>query len=808
MERRVEGLEITGITPPQESNLLMKNIRLKPNLYPITIGICIITIAFTNTGIAQGFSDFYSDSEIQFYDPNSCAPETASNDSTTPAGSGKWKLNPGANRSGADLTPLFKKFLDKLAEHTSFEPIVTTGTNHSQYSASGNVSDHWAGNGADFGSVANNFGTNTAQPGDDVPRGDEIATAALVAAGMEKGQAKSKAKQGGLINQNGELDGKSIRVQVIWKTDVGGNHHDHVHVGIKDLSTSYRGNTLAREENSVLKDFKNLLGFNNTASAASPDEDGSRATGNSIYILGDSITEGARDNIDSEFAKKNLDISKINADTGRAISKDTAGSNPSGLEAVESDSESIKKSSVILIALGTNSGSENLDTQIPKLIEKIKGIKPNIKILWVNVFAKASTVDSDTINEKIKTHAKDEGYSVIDTTGVDIELSGDNIHPTSSGSKKFAKLLAEETASNATGSSNDTSADSIGQCCGSGGGSTLLSGKDNKEKIWNYLIGKGLNNIQVAGIMGNIKQESGFDPNALNPGSKAYGIAQWYQGRKTALERFAKSKGKPINDLGMQLDFLWKELNEGYKSRVLDPIKKSNDLGEVVLIWLERFEVPCMPGSCGHEQAIRLPFAQAIKQEAERGGSAGVTAADGGDASDIEAINSGCSEGGADSSQVNADGYAMPTKREGINLPCKKETCHHDGTPAADLGISDKWEGTPVYAITDGKIEGLKYRRGLVGAAAPAECKSFQLVAKDGYQYWYGHIKGVTVDNGEEVKAGQKIAVIGQSSCADHTPPHLHIDRGSPKGHYGGSMSNRDPAFIPLLDKIYEESGS
>ena len=49
------------------------------------------------------------------------------------------------------------------------------------------------------------------------------------------------------------------------------------------------------------------------------------------------------------------------------------------------------------------------------------------------------------------------------------------------------------------------------ECNGEGNnsGSTVLSGDTNAEKVWNYFIGKGLNDMQVAGIMGNAIGESG-----------------------------------------------------------------------------------------------------------------------------------------------------------------------------------------------------------------------------------------------------------------------------------------------------------
>ena len=52
-----------------------------------------------------------------------------------------------------------------------------------------------------------------------------------------------------------------------------------------------------------------------------------------------------------------------------------------------------------------------------------------------------------------------------------------------------------------------------------------LKGKDNAEKIWNYFKGKGMNDFAIAGIMGNIQQESGCNPkNLQNTGNKKLGI--------------------------------------------------------------------------------------------------------------------------------------------------------------------------------------------------------------------------------------------------------------------------------------------
>lgn len=42
-----------------------------------------------------------------------------------------------------------------------------------------------------------------------------------------------------------------------------------------------------------------------------------------------------------------------------------------------------------------------------------------------------------------------------------------------------------------------------------------LTGKSNEEKIWNYLIARGLSKCGAAGLMGNIYAESALKPTNL-----------------------------------------------------------------------------------------------------------------------------------------------------------------------------------------------------------------------------------------------------------------------------------------------------
>ena len=100
---------------------------------------------------------------------------------------------------------------------------------------------------------------------------------------------------------------------------------------------------------------------------------------------------------------------------------------------------------------------------------------------------------------------------------------------------------------------------------------------DNAEAMMKYFTTKGLSLAAAAGILGNLNAESRLNPaiiqggriadDSYNPvnGTKGFGLAQWTsKGRQENLVNFAKSKNAKITDLNMQLDFIWKELNESY----------------------------------------------------------------------------------------------------------------------------------------------------------------------------------------------------------------------------------------------------
>jgi hypothetical protein len=130
---------------------------------------------------------------------------------------GQFVLDPGANRPGVNLAGDLKHFVSLVAGRFGRTLRIGTGTAHSRLTTTGNVSDHWDGHAVDIPAPV------------DSAKGDRIATAALIAAGVPSAKARQMARRGGAYT----LDFHGHRVQVLWKTDVGGNHHNHIHVGFR-----------------------------------------------------------------------------------------------------------------------------------------------------------------------------------------------------------------------------------------------------------------------------------------------------------------------------------------------------------------------------------------------------------------------------------------------------------------------------------------------------------------------------------------------------------------------------------------------
>lgn len=170
-------------------------------------------------------------------------------------------------------------------------------------------------------------------------------------------------------------------------------------------------------------------------------------------------------------------------------------------------------------------------------------------------------------------------------------------------------------------------------------------------------------------------------------------------------------------------------------------------------------------------------------------------------------------------SGVVIDNYSFPvapqkkSQNGGVNgmspLPCTNPSgCHHDGSVAFDLSRKpggDSVTGTPVYAITKGRVRSIRASyQGIAG------CQSLQLIGdEDKFWYWYGHIQSVSVNEDQEVAAGQQIAVIGERKCTGNgSDNHLHLDRGCVVDGVpqpGGRTECRDSGLNDIINGLFNK---
>ncbi len=111
----------------------------------------------------------------------------------------------------------------------------------------------------------------------------------------------------------------------------------------------------------------------------------------------------------------------------------------------------------------------------------------------------------------------------------------------------------------------------------SGAGTSSADQNKNAESILRYLTGKGLTLAQATGFVGNMKQESALNPAIIQGGAIAkpgykpvngvgFGLVQWtFSSRQNPLLALVTAE-RPITDINLQLDNVWREVTGPYKS--------------------------------------------------------------------------------------------------------------------------------------------------------------------------------------------------------------------------------------------------
>ena len=130
----------------------------------------------------------------------------------------------------------------------------------------------------------------------------------------------------------------------------------------------------------------------------------------------------------------------------------------------------------------------------------------------------------------------------------------------------------------------------------------------NDKASYDFFVGKGLTSFQAAGIVGNLDQESGDSPTAVQPGGPGRGLAQWSTGGRwdsdsgDNLAAYAASHGGgSVWGLTMQLDFIWFELTS-FPGYGLAALKATTNVTDATVVFQNKFE-GC--GTCVETQRVK-----------------------------------------------------------------------------------------------------------------------------------------------------------------------------------------------------------
>lgn len=304
-----------------------------------------------------------------------------------------------------------------------------------------------------------------------------------------------------------------------------------------------------------------------------------------------------------------------------------------------------------------------------------------------------------------------------------------------------------------------------------------LVGSENEERIFNFFVSKGLTPIQSAGIVGNIMHESGFEPQrlqntpierktpaeSLTPAqlddrSLGWGIVQF-----TPPGKFIKniSPTNRANDLGVQLEFVWKQLlSEGpvaENPQILKDIRSATTLREAVLAFQGDTKVG------GKYIGYERPYDQSGSVDSRTSAALNALNKYGSGSSANFEQNSSCT---TDTSGEVVENFSLPVDKKWYTRYPHWFTKPHHTYPASDIPVA---EGNKIYSITDGKITAITndHRCG----------RGVFINAGDGIEIGYCHgtdagaVPGAKM--GDTVKAGQLIMHSGNTGAS--TGPHLHV---------------------------------
>lgn len=134
----------------------------------------------------------------------------------------------------------------------------------------------------------------------------------------------------------------------------------------------------------------------------------------------------------------------------------------------------------------------------------------------------------------------------------------------------------------------------------------------------------GLSNAQIAGVLGNFSQESGFNPRVNEGGAVGsplgrggYGLGQWTGGRQSNLVSFAKQRKMDPGDPTLQSQFLVSEF-QGPEKAALQSLRGAVSPEQSALVFRRDFERAGDPNDANRLKQAKVLYAQLEQAQAPK----------------------------------------------------------------------------------------------------------------------------------------------------------------------------------------------
>ncbi len=138
--------------------------------------------------------------------------------------------------------------------------------------------------------------------------------------------------------------------------------------------------------------------------------------------------------------------------------------------------------------------------------------------------------------------------------------------------------------------------------------SAAASAGGTPKLVFDTLTSQGMPAHIAHGVLGNLKQESGFNSGAYNEKEGAFGLGQWRGGRLENLKRYAQAQGKEISDATVQAEFIGHELSTT-ESAAWEKIQRAKTPEEAAAAFDQHYE-----RSSGEHTAARVKNATEYAQ--------------------------------------------------------------------------------------------------------------------------------------------------------------------------------------------------